>query len=92
MAQKFRLANFKSLLHLTQEKCAAVGEQGRQILVSTQSSAFLNNFDFEDVIVVNREGKESQFTRLDPAKFEAWLEEYSLGEIWEKNVIGGGPH
>jgi len=25
-------------------------------------------------------------------KLEAWLEDYSLGEIWEKNVIGGGPH
>lgn len=63
-----------------------------QVLISTQSSTFLNNFDPEDVIVANREGMESQFTRLDPTKLEAWLEEYSLGEVWEKNVIGGGPH
>jgi predicted ATPase len=63
-----------------------------QVLVSTQSSSFLDNFDPEDVIVVNREGKESQFERLDPTKLEVWLDEYSLGEVWEKNVIGGGPH
>ncbi len=63
-----------------------------QILVGTQSSSFLDNFDAEDVIVVHREGKESLFTRLDPAMLEAWLDEYSLGEVWEKNVIGGGPH
>jgi len=63
-----------------------------QVLISTQSSTFLNNFDPKDVIVANREGMESQFTRLDPTKMEAWLEEYSLGEVWEKNVIGGGPH
>lgn len=63
-----------------------------QVLISTQSSSFLDNFDSEDVIVVNREGKESQFTRLDSAKLEAWLDEYTLGEVWEKNVIGGGPH
>ena len=63
-----------------------------QVLISTQSSTFLNNFDSEDVIVANREGMESQFTRLDPKKMETWLEEYSLGEVWEKNVIGGGPH
>ena len=63
-----------------------------QVLISTQSSSFLNSFDPEDVIVVNREGKESQFTRQDAAKLETWLEEYSLGEVWEKNVIGGGPH
>ncbi|WP_339385380.1 AAA family ATPase [Aetokthonos hydrillicola] len=63
-----------------------------QILISTQSSSFLDNFDPEDVIVVNREGKESQFKRLNPTELEDWLEEYSLGEVWEKNIIGGGPH
>jgi predicted ATPase len=63
-----------------------------QVLISTQSSTFLDNFDPEDVIVANREGMESQFARLDPTKLAAWLEEYSLGEVWEKNVIGGGPH
>jgi predicted ATPase len=63
-----------------------------QILISTQSSSFLDNFEPEDVIVVNREEKESIFKRLNAAKLEAWLEEYSLGEVWEKNVIGGGPH
>jgi predicted ATPase len=63
-----------------------------QVLISTQSSSFLDNFDPEDVIVVNRAGKESQFKRLNPTELEAWLEEYSLGEVWEKNIIGGGPH
>ena len=63
-----------------------------QVVISTQSSSFLDNFGAEDVIVVNREGKESLFTRLDPEKLKEWLEEYSLGEVWEKNVIGGGPH
>jgi predicted ATPase len=63
-----------------------------QVLISTQSSAFLDSFDTEDVIVVNREGQESQLARPDAAKLEGWLTEYSLGEVWEKNVIGGGPH
>lgn len=64
-----------------------------QVIISTQSSIFLDNFDPEDVIVVNRVGRgESEFKRLDPSELEAWLEEYSLGQIWEKNVIGGGPH
>jgi predicted ATPase len=63
-----------------------------QVLISTQSSAFLDNFDAEDVIVVNRQGRESKFERLDPEKLAAWLDEYRLGEVWEKNVIGGGPH
>jgi predicted ATPase len=63
-----------------------------QILISTQSTSFLDNFNPEDVITVDRVGKESQFKRLNPQELETWLEEYSLGEIWEKNIIGGGPH
>lgn len=63
-----------------------------QVLISTQSSTFLNNFSPDDVIVANRDGVVSQFERLDSGKLEAWLEDYSLGEVWEKNIIGGGPH
>ncbi len=62
-----------------------------QVLISTQSRSFLDNFDPEDVIVVNREGRESRLARLEPERLESWLEEYSLGEVWEKNVFGGGP-
>ncbi len=62
-----------------------------QILVTTQSSSFLDQFDPEDIIVVDREGKESSFRRPSVSELEPWLEEYSLGEVWEKNVIGGGP-
>ena len=58
-----------------------------QVLISTQSSTFLDNFEPENVITVDREGKESQFRRLNPTELDAWLEEYSLGEIWEKNII-----
>jgi predicted ATPase len=63
-----------------------------QVLISTQSSSFLDNFDANDIIVVGRTGKESVFSRPDRSSLDSWLEEYSLGEVWEKNVIGGGPH
>ena len=63
-----------------------------QVLVSTQSSSFLDNFAPEDIVVAGRNDKESTFRRLNAAELETWLEEYSLGEIWEKNVIQGGPH
>ena len=65
-----------------------------QILVSTQSSSFLDSFDPTDIITVDRDhqDRESIFIRPDPKKLESWLDEYSLGEVWEKNIIGGGPH
>lgn len=62
-----------------------------QIIVATQSPTFLDEFDPEDVIVVDREEGKSLFTRQDPEKLREWLEEYSLGELWQKNSIGGGP-
>jgi predicted ATPase len=66
--------------------------QHSQVLVSTQSSAFLDDFTPEDVIVADYEDNESKFRRLKADELESWLKEYSLGEIWEKNVIQGGPH
>lgn len=63
-----------------------------QVLISTQSSPFLDNFDPEDVIIADLEGRTSRFSRPDATALQSWLEEYSLGEVWEKNIIGGGPH
>ena len=63
-----------------------------QVLLSTQSSAFLDHFDAEDVVIVERDGESSQFVRPDAEELKDWLQDYSLGEIWGKNVIGAGPH
>lgn len=63
-----------------------------QVLISTQSTTFLDNFEPNDIVVVDRDGSGTTFSRLDAHALQSWLEDYSLGEIWEKNVIGGGPH
>lgn len=62
-----------------------------QIIVSTQSVQLLNHFQPEDVIVVDRVKGASEFRRLDPALLKEWLKDYSLGELWQKNVLSGGP-
>jgi predicted ATPase len=66
-------------------------DASRQIIVSTQSAQLLNEFRPEDVIVVERANGESIFRRLNEAELSEWLKEYSLGELWQKNVLGGGP-
>ena len=63
-----------------------------QVLVSTQSSTFLDSFDADDIVVVERDGEASRFERPNAEKLNDWLEDYSLGEVWEKNIVGGGPH
>jgi hypothetical protein len=45
----------------------------------------------EDIIVVNRKDGASTFERLEEKDFNIWLETYSVGELWSKNVISGGP-
>ncbi len=62
-----------------------------QIVVSTQSSLFLDHFQPEDVLVADRVNGATRITRLDVEKLNVWLEDYSLGQLWEKNEFGGRP-
>jgi predicted ATPase len=62
-----------------------------QVIVSTQSSLLLDHFKPEDVLVADRVEGGTQLTRLNSAKLAKWLEDYSLGQLWEKNEFGGRP-
>ncbi len=62
-----------------------------QVLIATQSVTLMNQFEVSDLIVVERKDGASSFSRPDPDALEAWLTEYSLGELWEKNLLGGRP-
>jgi predicted ATPase len=71
------------LLKLASEKA--------QIIVGTQSVTLVNQFAPEDVLVVEMEGNETVMKRLSSGDLSDWLEDYTLGELWEKNVFGGRP-
>lgn len=62
-----------------------------QVLVATQSVTLLNHFSPQDVIVAENDGLRTTFNRLDEEKLKGWLDEFSIGELWEKNVLGGRP-
>jgi len=62
-----------------------------QVILATQSPLLVDCFEPEEIIVVERNNRESFFKRLVQADLEDWLEEYSLSELWNKNVIGGRP-
>ncbi|GCL74853.1 chromosome segregation protein SMC [Paenibacillus naphthalenovorans] len=62
-----------------------------QIIVSTQSLLLVDQLEPEDIVVVNYSQKSSEFIRLDSIKLQGWLEDYTLGELWEKNILGGRP-
>jgi len=63
----------------------------KQVIISTQSVTLLNEFEPENLIVVDRKDQASELRRLSADKLKQWLEDYTLGELWEKNIIGGRP-
>ena len=62
-----------------------------QVLVSTQSSAFVDSFEPGDIVVVERNKEATEFERPHAEALDSWVEGYALGEIWEKNAVGEGP-
>lgn len=62
-----------------------------QVVISTQSVTLLNQFELHETIVVEHGAQGSTFKRPDVTELEAWLDRYAIGELWEKNVLGGRP-
>ncbi len=62
-----------------------------QVIASTQSVTFANQFAATDIIVVDQIDNASEFSRLDLACLKDWLSDYGVGDLWEKNLLGGTP-
>jgi len=72
-----------SMIHTASQHC--------QLVLATQSTTLIDEFEAKHIIVVEREGNHSTFKRLNTDDMQDWLQRYSLSEIWEKNIIGGRP-
>lgn len=60
-----------------------------QIILSTQSVNLVDCFNPEQIITVDRNEKENQsvFKRLKTEDLGIWLDDYTMGELWEQNII-----
>ena len=65
--------------------------QRMQIVVTTHSSMLVDALtDYpSSVVVCEQENGESRFERLDSARLKAWLDTYSLGDLWGSGQLGG---
>jgi predicted ATPase len=62
-----------------------------QIIASTQSVTLANQFDWQDLVVADRQDNASIYRRLEEGDVKDWLDHYGVGDIWQKNLIGGTP-
>ncbi|MCF1716771.1 AAA family ATPase [Flavihumibacter sp. RY-1] len=80
----FAISKLAAMLQSVSESC--------QVIISTQSVSLVNEFSPDDILVVQRENNhETVFKRLSAETLSFWLNDYSLGELWEKNILGGRP-
>ena len=78
-----------AIVHLAEMLYAS--RQRTQVIVATQSVTLIDQFDPADLIIVERQDGSSTFNRVHPGELQTWLEDYSMGELWQKNLIGGNP-
>jgi len=53
--------------------------------------SIIDNFEPENIITVDRKDNQSVFNPQNSTNLKDWITEYSIGELWNKNVIGGRP-
>ena len=62
-----------------------------QVICSTQSVTLANLFEAADFIVVDQFSGKSMSRRVNENEINEWLSEYKMGDVWNKNLIGGRP-
>lgn len=62
-----------------------------QVIVATQSVTLVNQLEPHQVWTVDRADGQSVFTQLNEADLKDWMDDYALGELWEKGVLGARP-
>lgn len=68
----------------------SVSSKGTQVILATQNCDLISLFDAEDIITVNQENGHTVMNRLDEKELQAWLDDYTLGELWKQNILKGG--
>ena len=61
-----------------------------QVIIATQSTDLISHFEPEDVITVDQINGESVFERLDSEKLRIWLDDYTIDDLWKRNIITTG--
>lgn len=61
-----------------------------QVIVATQSTDLISHFLPKDIITVDQINGESVFERLNDESIQKWLDDYTIDDLWKRNIITGG--
>jgi predicted ATPase len=64
--------------------------KGCQVILATQSTDLISHFKPEDIITVDQINGESIFKRLNSDELAVWLENYTIDDLWKRNIITSG--
>ena len=65
--------------------------EDRQVIVATQSPLLVDQFELNQIFVLELDDGRTELHRPDAEGLEKWLNEFSVGELWQKNLLGGRP-
>ncbi len=68
----------------------SVAAKGGQVIIATQSTDLISHFVPEDIITVDQKDGESKFKRLSNEELEQWLDDYTIDDLWKRNIITTG--
>ena len=68
----------------------SVAAKNCQVIIATQSTDLISHFEAENIITVDQINGESLFNRLDSESLNQWLEDYTIDDLWKRNIISGG--
>lgn len=69
---------------------SSAAAKGCQVIIATQSTDLISHFKPEDIVTIDQKDGESKFNRLDSESLSVWLSEYTIDDLWKRNIIQGG--
>ena len=64
----------------------------KQIIVATQSPLLVDEFELDEIIVLDLEDGRTKLRKLNADDYKVWLDDdYTPSQLWHKNVLGGRP-
>ena len=63
----------------------------RQVIVATQSPLLVDAFSLDEIVVLELRRNHTEARQLASVEYARWLKDYTTGELWQKNLLGGRP-